>query len=197
VSLTLPDDLLAMQTVEDVQVLAELFASCTEHEDCRANPELGRSCQAERTDHISVATLGKLRNLVAALRLQTFHQVEERDERRPWDGGSYVEVCAPFLLRAIVRPSDVGPITLTLNARALVAKAFGRVHFVQPLLLTPGMQVHVEPWDALLLGQKVSPREAFGWYGENAGDLNARLLSSGEASGMETTTDHTEHGGKR
>lgn len=67
-----------------------------------------------------------------------------------------------FLLLAVVRPNDPGPIRLTLGGRTrLIDVAFGRAAFVQQqVLLLPGMTYEREPANAILLGRRLTPREA-------------------------------------
>ena len=72
-----------------------------------------------------------------------------------------VEENGAFLLLAMVRPNAPGPIRLTLGGRTrLIDVAFGRAAFVQQVLLLPGMMYEREPANAILLGRRLSPREA-------------------------------------
>lgn len=76
-----------------------------------------------------------------------------------------------FLLLAVVRPNDPGPIRLTTGGRTLsfVDVAYGRAAFVQrQVLLLPGMTYAREPTNAVLLGRRLTPREALVCFAKGA-----------------------------
>jgi len=154
-AVTTDDDLLALDTVAEAERFAALFARCAEHEDCQANGPLGDACAAER---VSGETLLAFRRYVTAQRLQMCDRVHSRDD---------ASLMTPFLLRAIVRPDDVGEISLIVEGRYEVVASVGRVHLRGPegLLLLLGMNIQVNPRDALLLGQFLVPQKALLWYG--------------------------------
>lgn len=73
-----------------------------------------------------------------------------------------------FLVLAVVRPNDPGPIRLTAGGFTLV-DAFGRAAFLQGWsLLPPGVMCEREPANAILLGRRLTPTEAIMYFGTHA-----------------------------
>lgn len=73
----------------------------------------------------------------------------------------------PFLLRMAVRRDGMGPIQVLLNAHIEVVAGAGRACVLhRPLLLVPGILVTTEPSDLILLGRRLSAREAVEAYGK-------------------------------
>jgi len=82
---------------------------------------------------------------------------------------STVTVRDPYLVRFIVRRRDAGPIRVIVGNHEVV-DVDARAACLHGILLCPGAPVTVEPPDAILLGKRLSPRQAVEWYGSHGSD---------------------------
>lgn len=96
-----------------------------------------------------------------------------------WSPAELRDRPSPFLLRAIVRPCEVGPVSMVVSGRyQMVEETICRaIWFTRTVLLLPGMVARIDPANALLFGTDLSPRETVAIMGLSSGELaGPRLL---------------------
>lgn len=94
--------------------------------------------------------------------------------RIPRDGNGSLDVWAngkllgvPMLVRGIVQPCEVGPISTLINGRWQTFSVVGRAVFLRkPILVVPGSVVNVSPMHAIVLGQPLTPRDCLQAYAD-------------------------------
>ena len=79
--------------------------------------------------------------------------------------GTQVRLRDPWLLRFVIRRHDTGPIYVLCGNVVVLVDVIARSACLERYsLLVPGMPLAVYPHDAILLGSRVSAREAFDHY---------------------------------
>lgn len=107
--------------------------------------------------------------------------VMEDDYRIPDDPEGWsppVDRPFPFLLRAIVRPCEIGPVAMIVAGKyRMVEETVCRaLWLIRPVLLLPGLAARIDPANALLFGTSLSPRETIALSTEiPAGNLAGTL----------------------